>query len=173
MANEIKSHPEIYQQDTWIGGRTQDLGGFLYSNGVYEGSFFPGVISDGQGGYIENFGAAGTKYVKAYDIFQPSGGYWDAAMRYKWFYDASFVKLREVVISYALPDLFARKLFVQNISISGFMKNIVLYSANKTNQDPESIYNQNPLTGATEQGRSIWNASPIVMPVGLKLNVTF
>lgn len=173
LANEIKSHPEIYQQDTWVGGRTQDLGGFLYSNGVYEGAFFPGVISDGQGGYIENFGAAGTKYVKAYDIFQPSGGYWDAAMRYKWFYDASFVKLREVVISYALPDLFAQKLFVQNISISGFMKNIVLYSGNKTHQDPESIYNQNIQTGTTEQGRSIWNASPIVMPVGLKLNVTF
>ncbi|OJY91799.1 MAG: hypothetical protein BGP14_22945 [Sphingobacteriales bacterium 44-15] len=173
LANEIKSHPEIYQQDTWVGGRTQDLGGFLYSNGVYEGAFIPGVISDGQGGYIENFGAAGTKYVKAYDIFQPSGGYWDAATRYKWFYDASFVKLREIAISYTLPESFAHRLYVQNINIAGFMKNIVLYAANKTNQDPESIYNQNPLTGTTEQGRSLWNASPIVMPVGFKLNITF
>lgn len=173
LANEIKSHPEIYQQDTWVGGRTQDLGGFLYSNGVYEGAFFPGVISDGAGGYIENFGGPGTKYVKAYDIFQPSGGYWDAAMRYKWFYDGSFVKLRELAIAYALPEAWAHKVRAQNISIAGFMKNLILYAANKTNQDPESIYNQNPLTGTTDQGRNIWNASPIIMPVGLKLNVSF
>lgn len=173
LANEIKSHPEIYQNDTWVGGRTEDLGGFLYSNGVYEGAFFPGVISDGQGGYIENFGAAGTKYVKAYDIFQPSGGFWDAAMRYKWFYDGSFVKLREVVVSYVLPEAWAHKVFAQNISVAGFMKNVILYAANKTNQDPESIYNQNPLTGVTQQGRNIWNASPVIMPVGLKINVSF
>ena len=74
LANEIKSHPEVYQNNVWIGGRTQDLGGFLYSNGTYEGAFFPGVISDGAGGYKENFGAAGTKIIKAYDVFQPSGG---------------------------------------------------------------------------------------------------
>lgn len=173
LANEIKSNPEQYQKDIWVGGRTEDLGGFLYSNGVHEGAFFPGVISDGAGGYIENFGAEGTRYVKAYDIFQPSGGYWDAAMRYKWFYDASFVKLREIAFSYGLPTKFANKLFTQNISVSAFMKNVVLYAGNKTNQDPESIYNQNPLTGATQQGRSIWNASPIIMPIGFKLSVTF
>ena len=173
LANEIKSHPEIYQNDTWVGGRTEDLGGFLYSNGVYEGAFFPGVISDGQGGFIENFGGPATKYVKAYDIFQPSGGFWDAAMRYKWFYDGSFVKLRELAIAYALPEAWAHKVRAQNISIAGFMKNLILYAANKTNQDPESIYNQNPLTGEINQGRNIWNASPIIMPVGLKLNVSF
>jgi len=173
LANEIKSHPEIYQQDVWVGGRTEDLGGFLYSNGTYEGAFFPGVRSDGNGGYIENFGGEGTKYVKAYDIFQPSGGFWNTATRYKWIYDASFVKLREIAISYTLPESVARKLSTQNIVVSGFMKNIVLYAANKTNQDPESIYNQNSITGVTNQGRSLWNASPIVMPVGFKVNVTF
>ncbi|MCO5235280.1 MAG: SusC/RagA family TonB-linked outer membrane protein [Chitinophagaceae bacterium] len=173
LAKEIKAHPEIYQNDTWVGGRTQDLGGFLYSNGVYEGAFFPGVISDGAGGYIENFGGPGTRYVKAYDIFQPSGGFWDAAMRYKWFYDGSFVKLRELAVSYALPEAWSRKVLAQNISIAAFMKNLILYAANKTNQDPESIYNQNPLTGETQQGRNIWNASPVIMPVGLKLNVSF
>jgi TonB-linked SusC/RagA family outer membrane protein len=171
LANEIKSHPEIYQNDVWIGGRTQDLGGFLYSNGVYEGSFFPGVRSDGKGGYIENFGGEGTKYVKAYDIFQPSGGYWNTGTRYKWIYDASFIKLREIALSYTLPQSVAEKVYAQNITVSAFMKNIVLWSGNKTNQDPESIYNQNESN--TMQGRSIWNASPIVMPVGFKLNVSF
>ncbi|MCE1198922.1 MAG: SusC/RagA family TonB-linked outer membrane protein [Marinilabiliales bacterium] len=171
LANELKSHPELYQQDVWVGGRTKDLGGFLYSNGVYEGAFFPGVISDGKGGYIENFGQAGTKFVKAYDIFQPSGGYWNTATRYKWIYDASFVKLREVAISYTLPKKWAGKIFTENVTVSAFMKNIVLWAANKTNQDPESIYNQSG--SDPKQGLSLWNASPIVMPVGFKINVTF
>ncbi len=173
LAAEIKAHPEIYQNDVWVGGRTADLGGFLYSNGTYEGAFFPGVISDGEGGYIENFGEEGTKYVKAYDVFQPSGGFWSTATRNKWIYDASFIKLREVVVSYTLPESFANKIYAQNITISGFMKNIVLWAANKTNQDPESVYNQNSITGVTNQGRSLWNASPIVMPVGFKVNVSF
>lgn len=171
LANEIKAHPEIYQNDTWIGGRTKDLGGFLYTNGAYEGSFFPGVISDGQGGYKENFGAAGTKLVKAYDIFQPSGGYWNTATRNKWIYDASFIKLREVAISYTLPKSISGKLHTQNIILSAFMKNVILWAANKTNQDPESIYNQNG--NDTRQGLSLWNASPIIMPTGFKINVTF
>ena len=51
------------------------------------------------------------------------------------------------------------------------MKNVVIWAANKTNQDPESIYNQN--SGTTNQGLSLWNASPIIMPVGFKINVTF
>ncbi len=171
LANEIKSHPEIYQNDTWIGGRTQDLGGFLYSNGVYEGSFFPGVRSDGNGGYIENFGEEGTKFVKAYDIFQPSGGYWNTATRNKWIYDASFIKLREIAISYSLPESIAKKLYTQNITLSAFMKNIVIWAANGTNQDPESIYNQ--VGDNQRQGLSLWNASPIVMPMGFKVGVTF
>ncbi|HWS01129.1 MAG TPA: outer membrane beta-barrel protein, partial [Prolixibacteraceae bacterium] len=171
LANEIKSHPEIYQNDTWIGGRTQDLGGFLYTNGVYEGSFFPGVRSDGKGGYIENFGEAGTKLIKAYDVFQPGTGFWNIATKNKWIYDASFVKLREIAISYTLPKQWAGKLYTQNITVSAFMKNIVLYAANKTNQDPESIYNQSGTD--PKQGLSLWNASPIIMPIGFKLNVSF
>ena len=173
LAAELKAHPEIYQNDVWVGGRTADLGGFLYSNGVYEGAFFPGVISDGDGGYIENFGEDGTQYVKAYDIFQPSGGYWNTAVRNKWIYDASFVKLREMSVSYTLPESIAQKFFAQNIMVSAFVRNIVLYAGNKTNQDPESIYNQTSSTGVTRQGRSLWNASPIAMPIGFKLNLSF
>jgi hypothetical protein len=173
LANEIKSHPEIYQNNVWIGGRTQDLGGFLYSNGTYEGAYFPGVISDGKGGYIENFGAAGTKIIKAFDVFQPTGGYFYLDQKTEWVYDATFVKLREIAVSYTLPKLWAGKVGAQDIVLSGFMKNILLYAANKTNQDPESIYNNNPLTGQTMQGFVLWNGSPIIMPVGFKVNVTF
>ncbi|MEI6678727.1 MAG: SusC/RagA family TonB-linked outer membrane protein [Mariniphaga sp.] len=173
IANEIKTHPEVYQNNVWVGGRTQDLGGFPYpAAGTNEGAYFPGVISDGKGGYIENFGAAGTKLIKAYDVFQPTGGYFYLDQRTEWVYDASFVKLREIALSYTLPPSWAGKVGAQSIILSGFMKNILLYAANKTNQDPESMYNQQP-NGNTMQGYVLWNGSPIVMPVGFKVNVTF
>ena len=172
LANEIKSNPAKYQNNTWIGGRTADLGGFAYAAaGTNEGAFFPGVISDGKGGYIENFGAAGTKIIKSYDVFQPTGGYFYLDQRTEWCHDATFVKLREIAISYTLPNLWANKVGAQKIILSGFMKNILLYAAAKTNQDPEGMYNQNG--GNHMQGDVLWNGSPIIMPTGFKVNVTF
>ncbi len=171
LANEIKSHPEIYQNNVWVGGRTKDLGGFLYGNGTYEGAFIPGVYSDGKGGYIENFGGPGTKIIKAYEPFQPTGGYFYIGQKTEWVYDATFVKLRELAISYTLPQSIAKRLYTQNIVISGFLKNLIIYAANKTNQDPEGMYNQ--VGDQQRQGLSLWNGSPIVMPIGFKLNVSF
>jgi len=52
------------------------------------------------------------------------------------------------------------------------MKNIILYAANGTNQDPEGIYNQRP-DGTLNQGFVTWNGSPIIMPSGFKINVSF
>ncbi len=171
LASEIKSHPEVYQNNTWIGGRSKDLGGFLYTNGVYEGAFIPGVRSDGQGGYIENFGAAGTKLIKAYDVFGTSAGYFYVDQKTEYIYDATYVKLREIALSYTLPKSIAGKVGAQSIILSGFMKNIILYAANGTNQDPEGMYNQ--VGNDTRQGLVLWNGSPIIMPTGFKINVTF
>jgi len=177
LANEIKSHPDIYQNNVWIGGRSQDLGGFLYTNGVYEGAYIPGVISDGNGGYKENFGAAGTKLIKAYDVFGTSSGYFYIGQKTEYIYDATYVKLREIALSYTLPKSISGKVGAQSIILSGFMKNIILYAANKTNQDPEGMYNQtynaDMSTSNTRQGLSLWNGSPIIMPIGFKINVTF
>ena len=177
LANEIKSHPEIYQNNVWVGGRSQDLGGFLYTNGVYEGAYIPGVISDGKGGYKENFGAAGTKLIKAYDVFGTSSGYFYIGQKTEYIYDATYVKLREIALSYTLPKSISGKVGAQSIILSGFMKNIILYAANKTNQDPEGMYNQtynvDMSTNNTKQGLSLWNGSPIIMPIGFKINVTF
>lgn len=173
LASEIKSHPEIYQNNVWIGGRSQDLGGFMYSSGVYEGAYIPGVISDGKGGYIENFGEAGTRFIKAYDVFQPSGGYWHAGNN-RWIYDASFIKLRELALSYTLPVSLSRKLYTQGITVSCFMRNLLLYAGNKTNVDPESVFNQVSSSNVDiREGQSLWNTSPIIMPLGFKVNVTF
>jgi len=171
LVSEIKGNPEKYQKNIWVGGRTEELGGFLY-NGYYDGSFYPGVISDGKGGYKENFGASGTKYIHAYDVFATSGGYWDRACSDKWFYDGSFIKLREIVLSYTLPKRIAGKILAQDVTVSAFMKNILLWSAAKTNMDPESQYKQYA-DGTLWKGASTWNGSPIIMPAGFKLSVNF
>ncbi|MDD4189909.1 MAG: TonB-dependent receptor [Mangrovibacterium sp.] len=171
LIREIKNNPEVYQNNVWVGGRTEELGGFLYG-GVHDGSFYPGVISDGKGGYKENFGAEGTKYIHAYQVYETSGGFWDRASSNKWFYDASFIKLREIVLSYSLPKSLACKFLAQDITVSAFMKNIILWSAAKTNMDPESTYKQYG-NGTLWQGASTWNGSPIIMPAGFKLSVNF
>ncbi len=171
LASEIKNNPGIYQKNIWVGGRTRELGGFLY-NGNYDGAFYPGVISDGNGGYTENFGGADTEYIHAYEVFATSGGYWDRGCSDKWFYDASFIKLREIVLSYTFPRRIASKILAQDVTLSAFMKNIVVWSAAKTNMDPESQYKQYK-DGSLWQGVSNWNGSPIVMPAGFKLSVNF
>ena len=172
LANEIKTHPAKYQNNVWVGGRTADLGGFAYAAaGTNEGAYFPGVISDGNGGYIENFGATGTKIIKSYDVFQPTGGYFYLDQKTEWCHEATFIKLREVALAYTLPALWAKQVGAQKIVLSGFMKNILLYAAAKTGQDPEGMYNQN---GSNHmQGDVLWNGSPIIMPTGFKVNVTF
>ncbi len=169
LAQEIKNNPEKYQyQNIWVGGRTTDLGSFAY-NGYTDGAFYPGVISDGNGGYIENFGEAGTEYIHAYEVYATSGGYWDRGN--KWVYDGSFVKLREISLAYKLPQKLANKLLAQDITISAFMRNILLWSAAKTGMDPESQYHES--SSKVRQGLSKWNGSPIVMPAGFKLSLNF
>ena len=171
LANEIKTNPEIYQNNTWIGGRTQDLGGFPYM-GANDGSFYPGVIPDGNGGYKENFGGTGTQMLPAWDVYSPGTGFWTFAGVNKWIYDASFIKLRETAISYMLPKSISGKLHAQNITISAFMKNVILWTAAKTNTDPESSFKSND--GTTQlQGLANWNGLPVIMPAGFQINVTF
>ena len=131
-----------------------------------------GLAPNPNGFAFPNFGAAGTKIIKSYDVFQPTGGYFYLDQKTEWVHDATFVKLREIALSYTLPDAWARKVGAQKIILSGFMKNIILYAANGTNQDPEGIYNQQ-LNGNTMQGFVLWNASPIIMPSGFKINVSF
>ena len=140
IANEIKSNPEIYRDgNVWIGGRNQELGGFLY-NGNYSGAFIPGVISDGKGGYIENFGAQGTRLINTWEVHEPGGGYWDIAIANRFVYDASFVKLRELAMSFDLPTGVISKIGVKKASLSLFARNIILWTGAKIGIDPELAY---------------------------------
>lgn len=159
-----------------VGGPTAEYGGFPFEYGgnTYAyGVFNPGVIAqyDENGniiGYVENLGGAETKIIPYGDNYPWS--FTKAAM-----FDASFIKLREVSLSYALPSSFVQRLRLQNASISLYSRNIMLWTAAKIGIDPEMAYQ--PEAGAQagtqfKQGIERYNVTPWVMPIGFKLNLT-
>ncbi|WP_439585018.1 SusC/RagA family TonB-linked outer membrane protein [Dyadobacter bucti] len=179
LAAEIKNNPQKYNAMdglTYVGGRTAELGGFDYGGAVANGAFFPGVISDGNGEYIENFGAAGTKYFRSDLIADPGSGYWSRGVQ-SWIYDASFIKLRELAIAYRLPETTTRRVASGGVSVSVFARNIMLWTKAKNHLDPEStMMNTNDqFSTSTNYLLGFDRASfyPTTMSVGLKLNIQF
>lgn len=175
LAQEIKAHPGKYDGTdglVWVGGRTKDLGGFpLSTSNIDNGAFFPGVRADGQGGYVENFGGADTKYFRAGLIADPGAGWWSKGVQ-TWLYDASFIKMRELAIAYNLPDKVAGAIKAQSLSISLFVRNLMIWTKAKNDIDPESAFvsfdgnNYN-------QGWDRATMNPWTAVTGLKLNIQF
>lgn len=164
LAEEIKTNPIYRDNDVWIGGRTQELGGFEFA-GNYNGAFFPGVIENADGSYTENFGGAGTKLFDSHRAFESSGSIWRTG--YAFMYDASFVKLRDVNLSYQLSTRIASLLSAQKVTVSVFSKNLMLWTKAGINIDPELSYNEG------NQGFEKWNVAPWTAPIGFNLNITF
>src|SRR5690606_11043643 len=132
----VKDHFNI------VGGPTAEYGGYPF---VYEGISFssggvfnPGVIAeyDNDGniiGYVENLGGAETKILPYADNYP-----WDFTKTAM--FDASFVKLREASLSYALPASFVERLRLQNATVSVYTRNLMLWTAAKIGVDPELAY---------------------------------
>ncbi len=173
LANEIKSRPERYRDgNVWIGGRTQDLGGFE-NNGAWDGAFFPGVISNGSDGYIENFGAEGTRLVNTWEVHEPGGGYWDIAIANRFVYDASFVKLRELSVSYDLPESLLAKVRIKKAAVSAFARNIILRTGAGIGIDPELAYMRRQYAFQSRGIERFGGAGPWVGSGGLTLKMDF
>ncbi len=157
-----------------VGGPTPDYGGFPESYSgytVYDGFFAPGVIGeyDENGKFIltqENLGAEGT-------TFLPS------ALNYPWdigevnVFDADYIKLREVSLSYRLPNRVAQQIGLQDVNFSIYSRNIILWTkASALGVDPEKAF-QAESNGVFNQGVERFNVDPWVVPIGFKLNFSF
>jgi hypothetical protein len=160
-----------------VGGPTAEYGGFpfVYGGGTHPYAVFnPGVIAqynaEGQiTGYTENLGGPGTKYI-------PYAGNYPWSFTRAAMFDASFIKLREVSFSYALPGTLVKKLKMQNASVSLYSRNIILWTKAKVGIDPEMAFQQEAGAQAGtqfKQGIERYNVTPWVIPVGVKLNLTF
>jgi TonB-linked SusC/RagA family outer membrane protein len=160
-----------------VGGPTAEYGGYPFEFGgkTYPyGVFNPGVIAeyDDDGnitGYIENLGGPGTKIIPYGDNYP-----WDFTKAAT--FDASFIKLREISLSYALPAEIVSRLKLQGASFSIYSRNIMLWTKAKIGIDPETAFQQESGAQAGtqfKQGIERYNVTPWVIPVGFKLGLMF
>ncbi|SOE21072.1 TonB-linked outer membrane protein, SusC/RagA family [Spirosomataceae bacterium TFI 002] len=160
-----------------VGGPTAEYGGypFEYGGNTYAyGVFNPGVLAqyDAEGqisGYTENLGGPGTKIIPYGDNYPWS--FSKAAL-----FDASFIKMREISFAYDLSGPKIKKAGIQNAYLSVYSRNIILWTAAKIGIDPEMAFQpqSNPQAGSQfKQGIERYNVTPWVIPVGVKLNLTF
>lgn len=178
----LKSNPEEYiipQVGKYprVGGHTAATGGFALDDGGNDGAFIPGVVQTAGANtpddfsddvYEEHLGGPGTAIIPITDT-------------YPWSYnknvtfDASFIKLRELSVTYALPRIGG----IKNANFSIFTRNLMLWNAAKIGIDSERAFQANGggqgTTGNSQfkQGYERQNVMPWSASLGFKLGFNF
>lgn len=132
---------------------------------IASGSWIPtggyvgnGVVSDGAGGWKENTTAVDPQT------------YWRTIAERTpepWIYDASYIKLREISLSYNFPKKLLAKTPFQALSVSAYGRNLWIIHSDLENIDPESSYNM-----GNGQGLE-YGSLPSRRTYGLGINVKF
>ena len=132
-----------------------------YDNGLHQNTLQGregGIVGDG----VNQDGGANTVNVDAQTYWSRIGGW----IGEEFVYDASFVKLREVQISYNLPARLFVNTPVKFASVALVARNLWLLYSNVDNIDPESLYN------STNRGIGLEHSGvPQTRSVGVNLNV--
>ena len=157
-----------------VGGPTPEYGGFPESFSgitVHDATFTPGVVGeyDTEGNFIldhENLGNVGTTFVP-YVVSYP----WDIGRANM--FDADYIKIREIALSYRLPSAISDKIGMQDVNFSIYSRNIMLWTKDSDlGVDPERAF-QAESSGKFSQGVERYNVNPWVIPIGFKLGFTF
>jgi len=143
----------IYPETVGLNDQGKPIRGTAADGG---GIIREGVTEDGKPNTIRvnttNFGAYGYRY-------SPEAGF---------VYDASYVKLREVALTYSLPNKIMLKLFpIKGIDFSLIGRNLWIIHKNLPYADPEEIQSSGNVQGY--QG----GAYPSVRSVGLNVKLRF
>lgn len=181
MAQYLKDNADKYllpDGDFYVvvGGPTSDAGGFQHTEDgitLNDGVFMPGVEGyyDDNGKFVmeaEHLGDTGTPLIRYQDFYGWS--YTETAT-----FDADYIKLREISVSYQLPSM--KSIGIQNASVSLYSRNIILWTKAGIGIDPETAFQSE--SGAQgsgiqfKQGIERYNVSPWTIPVGVKLNINF
>lgn len=98
---------------------------------------------------LEGVTQAGAKYSYTVPVANLRAAYYNNLNRYTelFVHDASFVKLRQVILSYRLPDSFLKSIGVQSASVSLVGRNLLTLYKQTDNFDPEQS-----LTNGAAQG---------------------
>lgn len=132
-------------------------GGYL-AEGVYQ----QGTVING----INVSGQPNNTYVNPFDYWHQFAD-WTNEIHEPFIYDASFVKLREVTLSYNLPDKICKKIKMKHASVSLIGRNLWLIYSKVPNIDPESFH-----TNGNGQGYELYSY-PTRRSFGLSLNFKF
>lgn len=127
------------------------------------------TLADGGGVILDGVKEDGTKNDIRVDAstYENPWGYVHAPNQ-AFIFDASYVKLREVNITYKLKDaLFANSKFVKGIDLSLVGRNLWIIHKNLTYADPEEVYSAGNVSG--HQG----GAYPAVKTYGFNLRLKF
>jgi len=133
-------------------------------SGGYEvsGIYAPGTIING-----EDVGGQPTNtFINPEDYWSQYAN-WTQEIHEPFVYDASFAKLREVIIGYRLPGSVAGKLRLEDLTVSFVARNLWLIFSNVPNVDPEGTYSNNNGQGVE------WATYPIVRSFGFNLKANF
>jgi TonB-linked SusC/RagA family outer membrane protein len=174
---DIQHGGDIFSLDQWYGQGTglypesvyiNDLGNPV-RNSVYNVPLDPtSGVSDVAGGLILDGvladGTPNTKRVEGGD-YRVWG--WARCANSQFVYDASYVKLRELTLTYDLPKSLMQKTFIYGASISFVGSNLWIISKNLPYADPEAGQS----AGNTQGWQS--GVMPTVRSFGFTLNVQF
>jgi TonB-linked SusC/RagA family outer membrane protein len=176
---DVQQGGDIFSVDLWYGlgtglyeetVYTNDLGNPVRDPIVYNdpavgfasgyaptsgGLILPGVTADGSPNTRRiagnNYGAEG----------------WATNPNARYVYDASYIKLRELVLTYTLPSTLMDKTFIQEASVSFVGSNLWILHKNLPHADPEAGQSSGNIQG--------WQSGvmPAVRNFGLSLNLSF
>ena len=154
------------------GGFPENLGGTV----VYDGIFNAGVVGthDDDGNFIldyENLGEVGTNFIP-FSVANP----WDFGTPHM--FDADFIKLREISLGYDLPRKYVDRIGLDNLNVSIYSRNIMLWTKDSDfGVDPERAFQAETGKGNRgtqfKQGIERYNVEPWLVPVGIKIGITF
>lgn len=118
---------------------------------------------------LEGVTPAGAKYSHTVPVANLRSAYYNSLNRYTelFVHDASFVKLRQVILSYKMPNGFLKALGVQSANIALVGRNLLILYKKTDNFDPE----QSLTNGAAQGIESI--ALPRTRSYGLNLVLKF
>jgi outer membrane receptor protein involved in Fe transport len=120
-----------------------------------------GVMADGNGGFVANNvvanGKAFNQFAYNYSNFTESG-----------IFDASYVKLRQIVFGYSLPKDWLKGSFIQDLKLSVVGRNLALLYSKTPHVDPESAFSN----ANGEQGQE-FGQLPSARSYGFNVNIKF
>ena len=174
IEDQVKANPKAYLGN-WVGGRNEEYGGLPWTGNQatireQDASFNPGVrqvIVNGEVTYVENLGGPDTKWLDPFTAYR----YANRPFPDRNLYSATYVKIREVALTYRLPRAFTSRLKLQGASVSFVANNIFEWTAAGVDVDPERAFRQNGDSWA--QGVEYYNVMPWTTSLGFKLNVDF